>query len=193
MFGWGTSGYDNKYPYLYSQSTGDYLSEQISISGTNYDWGVYNCISNGGNVANAWRTLTKDEWTFLFNTRYTSSGIRYAKAQVNGVNGIILLPDDWSVATYSLNNTNESDASYTCNVIGEIMWASTFENVGAVFLPAAGGRIGKEVRDVGSFATYWSSSHYRNWYAYSNNNSSANSSSIFRMEGKSVRLVCPAE
>ncbi len=31
----------------------------------NYDWGVYNPITNGGNTAGLWRTLTKDEWIYL--------------------------------------------------------------------------------------------------------------------------------
>lgn len=31
----------------------------------NYDWGVYNPITNGGNQAGLWRTLTQKEWQYL--------------------------------------------------------------------------------------------------------------------------------
>lgn len=58
------------------------------------DWG-YNAISNGGNVENfGWRTLTKDEWNYLLFER-PNYGILFGQGQVNGTNGLILLPDDW--------------------------------------------------------------------------------------------------
>ena len=117
---------------------------------------------------------------------------------MNGVNGVILIPDDWSVTTYSLNNTNEPGASFTSNVVGEMVWQNTFEPAGVVFLPAAGDRNGTSVYGVGSYGRYWSASCYSSYYAYS---------VIFndivllpehydggnRYVGRSVRLVCPAE
>ena len=198
LFGWGTSGYNNKYPYNTSTNYNAYGNGNNHIAGTYYDWGVYNSISNGGNQAGMWRTLTRAEWLFLLTTRYTSSGVRFAKAQVNGVNGVILIPDDWSVTTYSLNNTNEPGASFTSNVVGEMVWQNTFEPAGVVFLPAAGDRNGTSVYGVGSYGRYWSASCYSSYYAYS---------VIFndivllpehydggnRYVGRSVRLVCPAE
>lgn len=196
LFGWGTSGYNNKYPFMTSTDYNDYGDGDNHIAGTNYDWGVYNSISNGGNQVGLWRTLTRAEWVFLLTTRYTSSGIRFAKAQVNGVNGVILVPDDWNVTTYSLNNTNVSDASYTSNVVGEMVWQNTFEPAGAVFLPAAGYRIGTLVDGVGSYGDYWSSSfsssvaayyvNFGDFYLYPEDY-------YYRYYGRSVRLVCPAE
>ena len=49
LFGFGTSGYGESHPY----NSGEYDSYPNSysigqISGTNYDWGYYNKISNGG-------------------------------------------------------------------------------------------------------------------------------------------------
>ena len=74
-------------------------SPNLTGSSANYDWG-YNAISNAGNQENSgWRTLTNGEWSYLLMTRSTASGIRYAKAQVNGINGVILLPDNWNNST----------------------------------------------------------------------------------------------
>ena len=175
LFGWGTSGYNhgaNCYqPWSTSTSNRDYyaygsytynLYDQTGQA----DWG-YNPISNGGNQANQWRTLTQPEWAYIFNTRTTSSGIRYAKANVNDVNGVILLPDDWSSDTYSLGNTNDSGASFNSNTISTIDWASSFEAHGAVFLPAAGCRdYGTSLYYLGSNGIYWSSSSNLTEYAW---------------------------
>ena len=166
LFGWGTSGWNsgNTYyhPWDYGNSNGSLYGPpgQYNLTGSyaNADWGVYNPISNGGNQTNnQWRTLTKDEWTYVFNTRATASDIRYAKAKVNNVNGVILLPDNWSSSTYSLSNTNSSGASFSSNTITATQWAA-LESAGAVFLPAAGYRYGNSVDNVRSFGYYWSAS-----------------------------------
>lgn len=197
LFGWGTSGYNSKYPYMTSTDDGDYGDGDNNISNTNYDWGVYNRISNGDEHV-GWRTLTRAEWVFLFVTRYTSSGIRYAKAQVNGVNGVILVPDDWNVTIFSLNNTNEDVAHYTSNVVSEMAWQNTFEPVGAIFLPAAGYRYGTSVDDYGSFGYYWSASYCNGYngrsYYVGFGNSDFNPENFWhRFAGGAVRLVCPVE
>ncbi len=152
LFGWGTGNN----PTNSSTNNGDY--------GTFSDWGN-NAISNGGNTTNTWRTLTSDEWVYVFDTRSTSSGIMYAKATVNGINGVILLPDDWSSSYYSLSNTNQSGASFTSNTITSSQW-STLEQHGAVFLPAAGYRYGTTVGYAGSYGFYWSSSAGNAYHAY---------------------------
>ena len=180
LFGWGTSGWNNGNLYYqpyntetnYDPSTGygygptDGTNYNYDLTGdyANADWGVYNAISNGGNMPNQWRTLTVDEWNYVINSRNTPSGIRYAKGSVNGVNGVILLPDSWSASTYALNYTNASAAPYTGNTITLADWA-TMEANGAVFLPAAGYRY----RDGTHYAysddgVYWSSSY---GYGYS--------------------------
>ena len=69
LFGWGTGNN----PTNSSTSFKDYRRFK--------DW-CNNSISNGG--GKNWFTLTKDEWVYVFDKRSTSSGIRYAKAIVNG-------------------------------------------------------------------------------------------------------------
>lgn len=130
LFGWSTT---NTYYGIHNST------DNNVYSGTFRDWGT-NPIENGGNTANAWRTLTVDEWTYLLYTRTTASGIRYAKAIVNGKNGLILLPDNWNSGFYTLSNTNDSKADYTSNEITSYVWKTYLQELGAVFLPAAGER-----------------------------------------------------
>lgn len=141
LFGWGTSGYNHGAVCYQPWSTSTSYSSYYVYGNSSYnlfdqtgqaDWG-YNAISNCGNQENmGWRTLTDLEWYYLFNTRPTSSGIRYAKAIVNNVKGVILLPDDWSVSYYNLNNTNTSGASFTSNTITSAQWTSLEQFGGCV-------------------------------------------------------------
>ena len=192
LFGWGTSGYNGKYPYMTSTSEYDYGNGNNNISGTNYDWGVYNRISNGGDISGQWRTLTRAEWNYVFKTRTTASGRRYAKAQVAGVNGVILLPDDWNINYYSLYSTNSSNASFSSNVINSSTWINSLQSHGAVFLPAAGSRKGN-VYYSDPVGGYWSSSCSGSDFAYYLHfyHSFLNSEDDYynRYEGFSVRLV----
>ncbi|MBQ3710196.1 MAG: leucine-rich repeat domain-containing protein [Bacteroidales bacterium] len=203
LFGWGTSRWDNGNTYYRPWDTdfsdgclyGPPGSYNLTDSYANADWGVYNPISNGGNQANLWRTLTKNERNYVFNTRTTNSGIRYAKANVNGVNGVILLPDNWNTSYYTLNNSNSTKASFNSNTISYSTWTNSLEAHGAVFLPAAGVRNHNDVLDVGSYGSYWTASYYdqgdaysvifMDWDLYTDTYS-------LRKSGRSVRLVCPA-
>ena len=206
LFGWGTSGYNHGavcyQPWSTSQTNSDYFAYGQAAYNL-YDqtgqaeWG-YNTISNGGNQTSQWRTLTEwdnGEWHFVFNTRSTTSGIRYVKAQVNGINGVVLLPDDWSASYYLLNNTNSGGASFSSNIISASQWVS-LEQHGAVFLPAAGYRDGTSVCAVGSYGQYWSADYAdddRACSVYFNDVDLRASYAISRSYGHSVRLVCPAQ
>ena len=212
LFGWGTSGWNNgnlyyqpydtdritdwnaaDYGYGYGPTDGTSYSYNLTDDYANADWGVHNAISNGGNIPNQWRTLIGDEWLYVFFYRSTPSEILYAKAVVNNTNGVILLPDDWNAAVYTLNYPNRTDAPYTTNEISASDWA-TLENAGAIFLPAAGDRFGTSVSYAGSEGGYWSSSSPNSGRAYSVYFSStffypAYSVSPDRYYGRSVRLV----
>ncbi len=148
LFRWASSGYGTP-------------KNTDNISGTKYDWGVYNKISNGGNKVNQWRTLTIYEWKYLISQRpYASS--KYGVACVNNVNGLILLPDDWNMPndmTFNSGVTNEKDADYkTMNDYSIEEWIKMEAN-GAVFLPAAGyqGASGN-IERVTCRGVYWSGS-----------------------------------
>ncbi len=165
LFGWGTSGYNSKYPYMTSIDYNDYgvvVDKYADIAGTNYDWGVYNKISNGGNTAGMWRTLTYNEWNYVLKERTDASSLN-GSATVNGVTGLILLPDDWSTpagVAFKAGMNGLENNTYTVNE-----WAKMEAN-GAIFLPAAGYRVGTDVNVVGSYGYYWSSTANGYYYAY---------------------------
>lgn len=173
LFGWGTSGYNhgavcyqpwhtspvsNNY-YVYGSNTYN-LYDQTGHA----DWG-FNSIYNGGNQQNQWRTLTRNEWNYLFNSRNTRSGVRYAKAVVNNVNGVILLPDNWGTSNFALNNANSQYAHFSSNELDMGDWLM-MESLGAVFLPAAGMRNGTLDAFIGNRCQYWSSSLNGSNYAF---------------------------
>ena len=83
LFGWSTSS--TNFGVSTSTDNNDY-------SGSFVDWGT-NKI--GSDAPNTWRTLTYDEWKYLLNTRTNASSLK-GVAQVNGVNGLIFLPDNWT-------------------------------------------------------------------------------------------------
>lgn len=191
LFGWGTSGYNYKYPYMTSTNSSDYGNGNNDIANTKYDWGVYNAISNGGNTPGMWRTLTQSEWAFLLNERSTNSGIRYAKATLNSVSGLIIVPDDWETSTYPLNSVNDSSAAFSTNIISVSQW-SVLEIAGCVFLPVAGYRFYTTVFLPSTNGDYWTATYYDNNCAYFTNiiagnvNAFSNQGRVF---GRSVRLV----
>lgn len=204
LFGWGTSGYNHGAVCYQPWSTSTNNSSYYAYGNYSYDlgdltgkadWG-YNPISNGGNTPNTWRTLTNDEWVYLFNTRNTNSGVRYVKAKVNGVNGLVLLPDNWNTAYHTLNNINPTgNIVFDSNVISYSEWISDFQPHGAVFLPAGGYRNGTS-GSSGFDGNYWSASSLDNQFA---GHAGFNNGGVYfgggndRRCGFSVRLVCNAE
>lgn len=191
LFGWGTSGYKGKAPYMTSTEDSDYGNGGNNIAGTNYDWGVYNKISNGGNIEGVWRTLTSSEWEYLLSR---NSGQLYGKGCVNGVNGLILLPDGWSQPS-SLNFTSKA-SDWTTNKYSLSDW-NVMQLHGAVFLPAGGERVStSSVSNTGKVCRYWSVSRcssYQADYLTCGSSSSTVSNMIqecgYRSHAKSVRLV----
>lgn len=204
MFGWATSGISHGascyLPYstdntdTYYHAYGNQAYNLYDKYGT-ADWG-FNPISNGGDLQDLWRTPTSDEWSYVLNSRSTPSGIRFAKAKVDGVEGIILLPDHWDASIYTLSNTNNSSSNYS-NTVSESDWTTLFEANGAVFLPAAGWRDQTNViQSTYNFhGYYWSSSKpiVGNTSTAAQclifNTSSVNITSRSKHYGSSVRLI----
>ena len=159
LFGWSTSATH----FGVSTST-DYTD----YSGSFVDWGR-NKI--GDDAPNTWRTLTKDEWYYLLNTRPNASSLK-GVAQVNGVNGLILLPDNWTCPSGITFKSgyhskwgidNNYYAAYQTFTAAE--W-SKLEAAGAVFLPAAGNRYGSDVGNVQYVGVYWSATENSGYDAY---------------------------
>ena len=199
LFGWGTSGYNHGAVCYYPWSTSTSYSYYYAYGNEGYslcdqtgqaDWG-YNPISNGGYQPNQWRTLTGYEWDYVFDNRTTTSGIRYAKAKVCDINGVILLPDDWNPNYYNLTNTNSVGDDFSSNIITAAQWIE-LEQYGVVFLPAAGNRDGTTINNVGIVGSYWSA--FRDDWGLATNAYFHNADLIpffytSRSDGISVRLV----
>lgn len=183
------------------------------------DWGK-NPVLNGGNDADyyEWRTPSMSEWYYVLKGRVNgttenpayqipamtpvlpSDAVMFAMANVAGVNGMIVLPDEWVTSTYTFVNPNDELSSYSLNTITEATWNSVFEPNGAVFMPAAGDRVGPRVETQERMGDYWSSTTgnvdnatqvyfcpdevepQQNFLLYSN-----------REKGRSVRFVIDAD
>ena len=161
---------------LFAWGTGNAPTSLNAPSETFTDWGV-NAISNGGNQANLWRTLTNKEWQYLCTGR-TNASMLSSCAKVNGVPGYVFLPDDWVLP---------SGLSFTPMSPGESTWWSKntysvsdwqkMEQNGAVFFPACGyrydgrpgGRGGTLCIGIGQgrsgtiniYVRYWSATYYK--------------------------------
>jgi len=206
LFGWGTSSYNHGAACYQPWSTsktysnyyayGQYIYNLYNQSGM-ADWG-YNAIANGGNMENfGWRTLTRDEWNYVFISR-TNASSKYGHGKVNGVNGMILLPDEWTQPDELNFISGNSDWT---NVYTIEQWA-LMEGNGAIFLPAAGTRSGTSVFSVGTHSLYLTATvdpqQYSNGYGQAVYCLHCSSDSFYmstcaRYAGRSVRLVRNAQ
>ena len=134
-----------------------------------------------GETAGTWRTLSKAEWGYLLGTanpsRANATSLRAWKSLDGGTHkGLVILPDD-------------TDAS----VMSGITSTSHLASSGAVFLPAAGDRVGTVVNNAGSISRYWfgtpnegDGSYAYRMYFFSND---VSVNCDLRERGSSVRLV----
>ncbi len=193
LFGWGTGNAPTKS----SNDNSDYP--------TFVDWGI-NKIGN--DAPNTWRTLSMDEWMYIFYDRPNAQSL-FALGSVSGVYGTIVLPDNWTTPAgvsfvastnrglhwvydpyggyyYNSNSNNFLHNTYTLE-----QW-SKMEQAGAVFLPASGYRRGTNVSFVQERGFCWASTEYTEDGAY---NVAFLSEALYpqtrpgRMSGFSVRLV----
>jgi|GEM_PF-1695824 len=148
LFGWGTGNHP-----AYSST----VDEDYS---TFTDWGT-NAISNGGNEANLWRTMTVQEWNHLIKNRTNAAHLK-GQATVADVHGYVLLPDSWTLPAGLSFTANPNN--WTTNVYTAEQWAQ-MEAAGAVFLPAAGYRE-PEIEGVGEKGWYWASNVVSDAAAY---------------------------
>lgn len=159
VFGYGTSGYMGCQPYESSTNASQY--PKGSIAGTNYDWGVYNPISNGGNKEGLWRTMTGKEWRYLLRERPNATKLNI-KGTVNGKEGMILLPDDFYEKRVRIPIDSTPD-NYSTNSYSGDTWKA-LEEAGAVFRPEQ--CIKKDSWEVWKEVASWTASIYIDWRPY---------------------------
>ena len=179
LFGWGTG------------LNPTFRSVESSVYKIFADWGD-NPISNGGNVAGQWRTPTEYEMGYIRGQRDHWDKL-CALGTVNGVKGLILLPDNWVLPT-GLSFTPE-DLTCTKNVYSGESWQK-MEAAGAVFLPCAGSRYSSQVYSIGESGFYWTaqSDYYQQQkrkgeFVFWENAKPRISDSEHPESGTSVRLV----
>ena len=171
LFGWGTG----KRPNTSTTYNTDYSSFD--------DWGN-NAISNGGNTTNQWWTLSVYDWDYLYNNRRNAAELR-ANGKVNGVNGAILLPDNWILPEgMHFKPSNSTDSTLAPNNYTADEWM-IMEMAGAVFLPVT------YERTMTSWSTSYCTSVYvaqsaRYWTATQTN---ANGAYYFVPYGTPVKLM----
>ena len=183
LFGWGTGNN----PTLTSKDTINYQ--------TFVDWGI-NRID--GDAPNSWRTLSADEWRYIFETRANANNL-CGMACVNNELGLVLLPDDWvqpqdipfvpglSSNAYDSFLLNRMAYKLCQNYYSTRQWHE-MESEGAVFLPKAGARSSGHVSS--SYHVYWTSASSPNSTSYVFFANGVDIiSSINRSVGCAVRLV----
>ena len=159
LFGWSTVA--NFFGIHYSENPSLYSGDFI-------EWGK--------RIGDGWRTLTKDEWVYVFNTRTgekastvaENANIRFAKATVNSVKGMIIFPDGGTFAASEFTTVaalNQRSASFTSTTCTADQWTA-LEAKGCVFLPNAGYRLGAVVYSDNSAGFYWSSTSDTDIEAY---------------------------
>ena len=146
MFGWGTGDE----PTRTIQDNGSYS--------TFVDWGTN---SIGTDTANTWRTMSADEWNYILSYRPNATALN-GIAHINGVNGLILLPDDWvgiEGLTFNSGAYGHWSREYYAvhNTFTLEQWQQ-MEEAGAIFLPTYGFRQGNSIYGSGSKGYYWTTS-----------------------------------
>lgn len=183
LFGWSADNTTAPFGVSTSEDNNNYVGSFV-------DWGT-NKIGN--DAPNTWRTLTDGEWYYILYNR-TNADDLVGVAQVNGVNGLIFLPDNWTCPSgvtfksgFHSNYGVDYYAAYQTFIADQ--W-SKLEAAGAVFLPASGRRYGSIVSSVQIAGYCWSATetnsiagflHFRSADAYMGSHD--------RYRGLSVRLV----
>ncbi|MBR3075513.1 MAG: hypothetical protein IKH11_07170, partial [Bacteroidales bacterium] len=201
--------------FVWSSTENNYFGIGTSYGNSFRDWGE-NTITNGGNTANYWSTISKAEFDWLIGTsviprpgtncRTTNpvndtGNARYTMARINGNRGIIIFPDYYAGPT--VNDTDggiqwgtindKSDFTTICTSAG---W-STLEQYGCVFLPAAGQRDNNHIVNlVGEYIQYWTRDATSSGAAYilkchTGMGGSARTETHVKDHGLAVRLIAP--
>ena len=189
LISWGANRYNvgnnhlagntgNAYTIWNQRGTYSYLPGTDDLAGIN-DWGN-NVISNGGNAAGLWRTLTAAEWNYLLNTR---TGDRFLNAELTvndmTVKGLIIFPDG-----FSSNYAGCNDAEAPAAAIAYYDWVN-LEAAGCVFLPIY--NYGKPVNGKKHFSGAAVESYY--WTATPDTDDEANAVKLSKTDGMSEEVI----
>ena len=161
-----------------NRASGDLILDQ--------DWGYH------VGEKNTWRTLTTQEWQYLFNEGAYANATRaglyaYGVTVAGKANCTVLYPDGFSGTKVSNGDLTSYDTASE--------WEAA-QNEGVVCLPAVGYRSSGSVNDVNQTATYWSSTAYNSnnaYIVYFNSTNLLSGPYNNRAHGYAVRLVTDAK
>ena len=144
---------------IYDKVTNKFIDLSVNDGS---DWGYCANQAKLGGYEN-WHTPTFEEWRYLFNTRPNALSL-LGVGQVEGIHGLILLPDNWAPSA-SEGFTTGFSGSWESNSYTTEQW-NIMSNKGAVFLPAAGerGLNNTFYSNNGNLGEYWSSKMNRRMY-----------------------------
>ena len=189
------SSYYKGWADIFSWGTGDrpaYHSDNNDDFATYNEWGAQP-ISNGGNAANLWRTLTEDEWDYLADKRLNADSLK-GLAIVEGVKCALLFPDNFNEITDVpfIHKTEDSET----NTLTTDQW-NALEKAGVVCLPLGGWSrvyMGSYTLDEVQYGgLYWSSTKSGNsagvMAAYADDSDFGLNGTSYVCDGCAVRLV----
>ena len=178
LFTWG---YNETQSIIPNGRTSDNVSRESGNLSYSEDWG-----SQVGDK-DTWRTLTTEEWQYLFNegvyANATRKGLYAYGVTVAGLaNCTVLYPDGFSGTKVSNGDLTSYDTASE--------WEAA-QKEGVVCLPAAGSRLNSNVGGVGLSGCYWSSTaHDKDWVDnICFDNAIILSRNSYRGDGCAVRLV----
>lgn len=212
------NAYPNEPNWYFADNQWDIIGSALSVRTEYFTWNAIkeaypntfvdwknSSIENGNKGKTTWRVLTADEWHYLFCKRKDANSL-FTTGKVNGVNGVILLPDNWSKEKfdnagkgliYNPENdeySNDNNNNFSFVTRDGDAWTA-MEQAGAVFLPAAGTYWGGvSPQNVNEGCAYMSAtpSTYNTSYAYEFyccNDWLRPKNSIYLSVGMSLRLV----
>ncbi len=171
VFGWGTGQNPT-----FTGCTYDDIDKYREY----HEWGD-NKIING--IDHNWRSLTSNEWYYLLmrNRNIKTIKVSYVNVDLQGIQGVILLPDTWNNENYQLSNNSNINLSISD-------WYRYFESQGAVFMPVTHKRecnTMQKPKGNGDWGTnYWSSSQRDDYFGLDNHGMQ-----LQKFYGLMVRLV----
>lgn len=173
FFGWATAGSMRTHVITTYDDLEDYICGTPGAGEMDpyYDWGnnilySYNDVAIGGR--NTWRAMSKDEWRYLFIDRENAAqkyGVANITTTGNGVCGMVLLPEDWTLPSGCSFTPGLGLSVYHANTYTIAQWEA-MEASGAIFLPASGLRDGETIDLTNEWGLYWTTTAATDYSAY---------------------------
>ena len=149
LFTWGGCGYKGSRPFYNYQS---YLIDFADPSELgNFDWGAYTTIYNPKTKVNdpfgtTWRTLTADEWEYLFKTRGLEDNwcrysiVHFTVTQGKTRYGVLIYPDGttFDMVKSFLPDINPVDVNASSGIEITKSQYDQLEAFGCAFIPNPG-------------------------------------------------------